>query len=458
MSYCKIAVIDSIFALQTKIEMHMSSLGRHVLVELYGCSNELLNDVSFIEKAMVEAAETAGATVINSTFHHFSPYGVSGVVVIQESHLAIHTWPEYGYAAIDLFTCGDTVDPWVSYQFLEKKLEASHGSSMELRRGQERMMTRTELEENVPRDHYKAEEEITPTYKRNVWFTERDENIAFSLRHDGELLFSDKSDFQKVEVYNTYAYGKMLTLDGLVMCTEKDEYVYHELITHTGIFAHNNVKDVLVIGGGDGGTVRELVKHDSIDSVTMVEIDGMVVDAAKKYLPTMSNQLENEKLNLIIGDGIEYLKNADADKFDMIIIDNSDPVGPSEGIFTEAFYQDAYRCLKPNGILTGQSESPRFNTKVYKELYAMLRNVFGQDKVHCYLGHIPTYPSGMWSFSFCSKGAIHPVNSFNKEAAAKFSEEQDLNYYNEDIHTGVFALPNFVKKLQRETRNKPVVA
>lgn len=425
--------------------MSTNSLGRHVLVELYGCSNELLNDVSFIEKSMTEAAETAGATVINSTFHHFSPYGVSGVVVIQESHLAIHTWPEYGYAAIDLFTCGDTVDPWVSHQFLEKALEASHGSSMELRRGQERLMTRTELEANVPRDY--QEEEIKPSYKRNVWFTEKDENIALSLRHDGEQLFSDKSEFQKVEVFNTYAYGRMLTLDGLVMCTEKDEYVYHELITHVGMLSHPNPKDILVIGGGDGGTVRELCKHESVESITMVEIDGLVIDAAKKFLPSMSSHLEHEKVNLIIGDGIEYLKNAADTSFDMIIIDNSDPVGPSEGIFTKSFYQDAYRCLREDGILTGQSESPRFNVPVYQELYGMLREVFGNNKVHSFLGHIPTYPSGIWSFSFCSKGAVHPIESMNMEKSARFSIDKDLKYYNEDIHKAAFALPNYVKKL-----------
>lgn len=429
--------------------MSKESLGRHVLVELYGCSNELLNDVNFIEKSMVAAAEEAGATVINSTFHHFSPYGVSGVVVIQESHLAIHTWPEYGYAAIDLFTCGTSVDPWVSYQFLEKELKASHGSSMELRRGQERLMTRTELKENVPRDQekYDQNEKIEPSYKRNVWFTERDENMALSLRHDGELLFSDKSDFQKVEVYNTYAYGRMLTLDGLVMCTEKDEYVYHELITHIGLLSHPNPKRILVIGGGDGGTVREICKHESIEKITMVEIDGMVIDASKKYLPTLSSHLNHAKLELIIGDGIEYLKTAEANQFDMIVIDNSDPVGPSEGIFTKGFYEDAYRCLKEDGILTGQSESPRFNTKVYQELYSMLREVFGQEKVHCFLGHIPTYPSGLWSFTFCSKGNLHPTERLDKKKAAAFSKKHILKYYNEDIHTAAFALPNFVRDL-----------
>ena len=120
----------------------MNALGRHVLVELYDCDPQLLNDVNHVEKSMVSAAEEAGATVINSTFHHFSPIGVSGVVVIEESHLAIHSWPEFGYAAIDVFTCGDSVDPWISYKYLEEALKAGHGSSMELLRGQEKLLTR----------------------------------------------------------------------------------------------------------------------------------------------------------------------------------------------------------------------------------------------------------------------------------------------------------------------------
>ena len=197
--------------------MREESLGRHVLVELYNCNPELLNNVSGIEKIMVDAAEHSKATVINVTFHHFSPYGVSGVVVIQESHLTIHTWPEYGYAAIDIFTCGNTVDPWQAYEFLKEALEASSGSTMELKRGQTHLLDRNELEKRIIRDE--RSRKPNPVYKRNVWFTERDENMAISLRHDGDLLFSERSLYQKVEIYNTYAYGKMLALDGLIMLT-----------------------------------------------------------------------------------------------------------------------------------------------------------------------------------------------------------------------------------------------
>lgn len=424
-----------------------SALGRHVLVELYDCEPALLNDVDHVERSMVAAAEEAGATVINSTFHHFSPIGVSGVVVIEESHLAIHSWPEFGYAAIDVFTCGDSVDPWISYKFLEDAFKAGHGSSMELLRGQEKLLTRKDIEA-IKRDQVEfTEKKVKPKFKRNVWFTERDENIAFSLRYDGETLFKKQSDFQRVEVINTYAYGKMLTLDGLVMCTEKDEYVYHEMITHVGMLTHPDPKKVLVIGGGDGGTVRELVKHPGLEKVTMVEIDDVVVEASKLHLPTLSSAFDHEKLELIIGDGIDYLAKCPDESFDMIIIDNSDPVGPSEGIFTKEFYQNAYRALTPNGILTGQSESPRFNEKVFAELYKMLKGIFGQDKVHCMLGYVPTYPSGMWSWSFCSKGDLHPLKDMDSDRIKTFVENNTLQYYNDTIHHSAFGIPNFAKQL-----------
>ena len=431
----------------------MNALGRHILVEFYDCSSELMNDVVHIENSMVAAAETAGATVINSTFHHFSPYGVSGVVVIQESHLAIHTWPEYGYAAVDLFTCGDSVDPWVSYNYLKEAFEAGHGSSMELRRGQLSLLKRTDFNldalRSLPPKTVDAEGVIT----RDVWFTERDENIALSLKHSGKQLYKKDSDYQRVEIYETLAYGNMLTLDGMVMCTQKDEYVYHEMITHVPMFSHRSAKRALVIGGGDGGTVRELLRHEQLEEVTLVEIDELVIEACKLHLPETAVAFDNPRLNLLVEDGIKYINDCADAQYDLIIIDSADPVGPGEGLFTAAFYKEVYRCLTKDGVMITQSESPRFNSGVFVEIYDTYKQIFGQNNVHCYLAAIPTYPTGTWSFSYSAKGDLHPMQ-FDREAAAAFSREQGLKYYNEEIHTAAFALPNFVKELLNSTTNR----
>ena len=414
-------------------------------MEFYNCQPEILNSVVLIEEHMEAAARTAGATVINTTFHHFSPYGVSGVVVIQESHLAIHTWPEYGYASVDLFTCGDTVDPWQSYDYLKKAFKASHGSAVEMRRGEMNLLKKQAFDITALRDE-KSAENGTPKRTRDIWFTERDEHIALSLKHDGKL-YEQRSDFQKVEIYETLAYGNMLTLDGLVMCTEGDEYVYHEMIAHVPMLTHSEVKRALIIGGGDGGTARELLKHVNIEEVVLVEIDSKVVEASKRFLPGISSALDHLKLNLIIDDGIKYVKESANESFDLVIVDSTDPIGPGEGLFTEMFYRDVYRILNPSGVMVTQSESPRFNQKVFKEIYACYRKIFGTHYVHCYLAYIPTYPTGMWSFSYSTKGGKHPVKDFDSGKVELFAQNNKLNYYNPHIHKAAFALPNFVKEM-----------
>jgi len=424
----------------------MDALGRHVLVEFYECSPDILNDVSTIENTMVTAAKEAGATVINSTFHHFSPFGVSGVVVIQESHLAIHTWPEYRYAAVDLFTCGEPVDPWISYKYLKNAFQAGHGSSMEISRGQLNLLEPSKID--IPGLREQAEEKIpVPKYTRNIWFTERNDHIALSLRHKGDPLFRKQSEFQHVEIYDTYQFGKMLTCDGAIMCAEKDEHVYHEMISHVPMFTHPNPKRVLVIGGGDGGAVREIVRHDNIEKVTLVEIDEVVLEASKEHLPSLASALNHPKLELIIDDGIKYVSRAGNESFDIVLIDSTDSVGPALGLFNVDFYKQVHRILTSQGIMVAQSESPRFNIPVFKEIFTAHKNVFGQDHVYAYLAFIPTYPTGMWSFSFCSKGNLHPVNDLRLAESKRFSLNHKLNYYDEDIHRAAFVLPRFVQEM-----------
>jgi len=427
----------------------MESLGRHILVEYFDCSSEVLNDVILIEKAMIKASEAAGATIINSTFHHFSPFGVSGVVVIEESHLAVHTWPEYQYAALDIFTCGETVDPWISYELLKDAFKAKSGSSLEMLRGSLSLLEKSDFDLKVQRTE--IDKKIArPKVSRDIWFTERNDNIATSFRHIGDPLFRKKSSFQKVEIYDTYQYGKMLTCDGVAMCAEADEYAYHEMIVHVPMLTHPNPKNVLVIGGGDGGTVRELVKHDSLEKVTLVEIDEVVIEASKMHLPTLSSAFDHSKLDLHISDGIQYVKKSPDQSFDIVIVDSTDPVGPAKGLFTETFYRDVHRVLKPEGLMITQSESPRFTISVFQDIYQCYRKVFGKDSVHCYLAYIPIYPSGMWSFSYCIRGDIHPIKNLDQQRVKQFSAEHNLQYYSDQIHYAAFILPQFVKDLLKE--------
>ncbi|OFZ28710.1 MAG: spermidine synthase [Bdellovibrionales bacterium RIFCSPHIGHO2_01_FULL_40_29] len=428
----------------------MKALGRHILVEFMNCKADVLNDVAAIENAMVEAAQIAGATVINSTFHHFSPYGVSGVVVIQESHLAIHTWPEYRYAAVDLFTCGDSVDPWVSFEHLKKAFEASY-SALEMNRGSTHVIKKGDALKVKPNDAEEIDYKNGYKINRNVWFTDKDDNQALSLRYTGEVLFDERSEFQRVRILDSVSYGKMLAIDDMVMCTERDEYHYHEMITHPAMLAFESVsgpaKNVLVIGGGDGGTIREVCKYPGLEKVTMVEIDEAVVRACKMHLPQIARDFSNPKVNLIIGDGIKFISEAKPESYDVIIVDGSDPAGPAEGLFTASFYDNCKKALKENGVLVTQGESPMFHSETFVELNSCLKKVFSQSQVHTMLFHAPTYPSGMWSLQMAVKGQYHPVKDYKKEMAKNFVNSKDLKYYNEDLHTAAFSLPTFVKKM-----------
>jgi len=425
------------------------ALGNHILVEFMNCDPKLMNDVAGIERDMVAAARAAGATVINSTFHHFSPYGVSGVVVIEESHLAIHTWTEYGYAAVDLFTCGD-MDSWVSFDLLKEAFKSKSYSAIEMKRGSVNLLTRNDFDMTSMRQ--KAQDEGTvwknpDFYTRNVWFTDKDDNQALSLRFTGEVFYDVQSPFQRVRILESYKYGKMLALDDMVMTTIDDEFHYHEMISHPAIFTHGKVKNVLVIGGGDGGTVREILRHESIEKVTMVEIDNEVIQSCKEFLPEIAAAFDNPKLELIVADGIAFVKNAKQDLYDLIIVDGSDPVGPAEGLFSEEFYNNCYKALKKDGILVAQGESPKFNEKAFAELNHTLQGIFGKDRAPISLFFVPTYPTGMWSFQYGIKGDKSPKKVSNHSEIDQFVEAKGLRYYNSEVHIGSFATPNFVKEM-----------
>lgn len=427
----------------------MRALGRHILVEFFGCEPAVMNDVARIESSMVEAAGKAGATVINSTFHHFSPYGVSGVVVIQESHLAIHTWPEYGYAAVDLFTCGDSVDPWISFDCLKEAFHAGNYSALEMRRGSLAQLERLDFDLASMRELNKKHTN-PQKYTRNVWFTDKDDNQALSLRHTGEIFYDKTSDYQRTRVIDTYGYGKALTIDNMFMCTERDEAYYHEMIAHPAMLAHGKVRKVLIIGGGDGASVREIVRHPEVEKVVMVEIDANVVEASKEHLPQMAAAFDHPKLELIIGDGIRYVSQAADESFDFVIVDGSDPVGPAEGLFSEEFYRNCRRILTPGGILITQGESPMFNASTFAELNACLKRVFPAEQVKTLLFHIPTYPSGIWSFQLGVNGPLDVTRPADPEAAERFTRENNLKYYNPEVHRAAFALPQYVKGMLHE--------
>lgn len=274
-----------------------------------------------------------------------------------------------------------------------------------------------------------------------LWYTENQtDNVKFSMKVK-EHIFTGQSDFQKIDIIDTYEFGKVLVIDGWTMVTEKDEFIYHEMITHVALGVNPDIKRALVIGGGDGGTVRELTSFKNIEEIHMVEIDPVVVEASIKYLPFTSSKLSDERVKVFYQDGLEYVKDKE-DYYDIIIVDSTDPIGPGEGLFTESFYRDCFKALTNDGIMVNQCESPYYpnNAREMKRSYSKIKNIFPICEVYQY--NMPTYASGHWLFGFASK-KYHPLNDFKG-----FEFKEKLNhtkYYNEDIHRGAFALPNYVK-------------
>lgn len=258
-------------------------------------------------------------------------------------------------------------------------------------------------------------------------------------------LFSDKSEFQKVEIIESDStLGRFLTLDDLMMCTEGDEFYYHEMISHIPMMHLKAPKSVLVIGGGDGGTIREVLKHNTVEKVVLCEIDGMVIDACKKYLPTMACELDNPKVEIKVEDAIEFIKDK-KDEYDIVLIDSTDPMGPGEGLFTEEFYTNVKKSLKKGGILCAQSESPVAQKDAIEKMYKLLKKVFPITST--FTSPIPTYPGGYWAWAFCSE-EVEPLSYYAQE------REDDIvktcKIYNKDYHYARFALPNYLKELVSE--------
>ncbi|MGI6560498.1 MAG: polyamine aminopropyltransferase [Clostridiaceae bacterium] len=275
-----------------------------------------------------------------------------------------------------------------------------------------------------------------------TWFSESytsDVNFTFKVQQ----IYSAKSKFQKIEVFETKDFGRVLVMDDRIMLTEKDEQIYHEMIVHVPLAVHTNAQDVLIIGGGDGGALRELTRYKTLATIDMVEIDSMVPDVAQEYFPKVAGNFLDSRFNLMIADGLKYVRSTQK-KYDLILVDSTDPFGPGESLFTREFYGNCYDILREDGVLVNQHESPYYKSdaREVKSIYEKTISIFPIDKL--YQAHIPTYPSGHWLFGFLSK-KYDPLRDLQVEQWSALDLE--TFYYNLDLHRGSFALPNYVLKL-----------
>ncbi len=273
----------------------------------------------------------------------------------------------------------------------------------------------------------------------SIWVREiHKEMVGMSFRVES-TLFSGTSPYQQVDVVRTAGHGAMLLNDGVIMLSERDEFIYHEMIAHVPLFVHPHPRRVLIIGGGDGGAAREVLKHPQVERAVMVEIDQMVVDACREHLPAVSSALDDPRLELRIEDGVAYVRRA-PETFDVVLVDSTDPVGPAAPLFDEAFYRGVAKLLAPDGILVTQAESPLYDPEIQGPMLRNQRTAF--SRLHLYLFPTLTYPGGIWSFGFASKGPC-PIGDFDARRVAEAGLSMD--YYNAGIHASAFVLPTFLR-------------
>ncbi len=269
-----------------------------------------------------------------------------------------------------------------------------------------------------------------------LWFTEEWlEGMRVSLKVK-KVVFSAKTKYQNLAIYDTVQFGRTLVLDNIIQTSEKDEYIYHESLVHVPMFAHPNPERVLIVGGGDGGSLREVLRHPTVKEATLVDIDGEVIDAAQKYLPAWSVGFSDPRTKVIVGDGLKHVAEA-KEKYDVVIVDATDPIGPGVVLFTFEFYESVKKALRPGGLMSAQTEAPIVEPDLVRSILDNVRKVFPETRL--YTSPMPSYPGGWWSYACGSMGPDPAV------PLREPGHDWGLRHYTSEIHRGAFALGPKVK-------------
>lgn len=388
-------------------------------LDMAGCDSEAVESPEKIKQWILELCDLIemkrfGEPTIIRFGEEKRVEGYSAFQLIETSavagHFGIDEETGRGYAYIDIFSCKH-FDPWQAAAFTKK--------------------------------FFGAEDYKINTIYRKASFQEKNEMkkgraVSIGIR---KLLAQRQTDYQLIQVYETDYFGKMLALDGAVMLTEYDEFAYHEMIAHVPLLVHPDPRKVLVIGGGDGGTVREIAKHRGVEEIHLCEIDRDVVDISQEYFPEIASALGDPRVQVFYEDGAEFIKSKRG-YYDVVIVDSSDPVGPAEALFKENFYRDLKGAVNEEGIVVTQSESMYYYQSLIRDMAAFNRRIYPVSEY--YNTNVPTYPSGVIGFSFLSK-KYHPLKDFTGESEKRAEALPGLRYYTPEIHRGSFALPKFFR-------------
>ena len=427
--------------------------GIHLTGDLFdcGCSASLFTDLQALSSLCRKATLDAGLTIVDEKYHVFpewqgEPGGITGAVLLAESHLAIHTWPERRGVTLDVYVCNFTGDN-------EGKARQLFDELMVAFRPQDKVVNRIVRGDLAAGSSVTSEVAGSDGADAAQRASQQRDALVFDWlnAHAGygytakEQLAAFESPYQRVEVYDTHQFGKLFRLDGRLMTSEGDEFFYHECMTHPALLAHPNPQSVLVIGGGDGGSSEEIFKHPSVKRVVMAELDPAVIDVSREHLGEIHRGvLDDPRLSINIGDGFAFVKDC-REKFDLVVLDLTDPDTPAFHLYSEEFFRLCQRVLNPGGLMTMHLGSPVYQPSTVKKNAAALRRVFKQ--VQPLSVFIPLYGS-LWCLAIASEGTS--PRSVNAEAIAQRLRERrisGLRYYNPEIHAALFALPTFVREL-----------
>ncbi|MBV8210033.1 MAG: polyamine aminopropyltransferase [Burkholderiaceae bacterium] len=419
--------------------------GLHLTGDLFdcGCSAAFLTDLPTLATLCRQATVDAGLTVVDEKFHVFrdhqgEPAGITGALLLAESHLAVHTWPERQGVTLDVYVCNFTGDNCAkAQQLFDTLLVAFRPRSQSVNR-----ISRGDLAASVPAGGASQGTASAAADSLIFDWLNADAGYGFTAR---ERLQTLQSPYQRIEVYDTQQFGRLFRLDGRLMTSEGEEFFYHECMTHPAMLAHPNPQSVLVIGGGDGGSCEEIFKHPSVQRVVMAELDEAVIDISKRYLGAIHRgAFDDPRLAVQIGDGFDFVRST-KERFDLIVLDLTDPDTPAFHLYSEQFFRMCAGILNPGGMLTLHLGSPVFQQSTVRKNADALRHVFAQ--VHPLALYIPLYGS-LWCLAVASD-TVNPRAVATRSIAARMRERRiaDLRYYNPELHEALFVLPNFVRDL-----------
>lgn len=408
--------------------------GRHLLVDYWGCDTDLLNNEAELIRLITMAAKAAGARVVSSHSHQFEHQGVTAVAILAESHISIHTWPEAGYASVDVYTCG-SCEPMLAHQLLDKALAADRSEPVELARGKARGSHSIAMIDSAPPLRSGLEEDST-------WFLEGSvPGCRYGTVNHGflitNLVYKERTDFQECLIFDNPVYGRVLILDGIVQLSTSDEHIYHEMIVHPPMFSHPRPKRIVIVGGGDGGTLREVLRHNP-EEVVLIDIDQQFVQAAAKHLPSLSNgAFKDPRVTLVFEDASTALRRYE-NAFDVAIIDCNDAVGTSERLFAEDFYATVAQALKDDGLCAVQASS-MLDEKFLQQTRGRMETHLGRTTG--FRLTMPCYHCGEYVFLMASRGSDPSGPDVKELTSLQLQRGIDTKHWSPVIHHASQVLP-----------------